>query len=194
MGRPPRIDHQVSGGSGKRVTVITPEMQDDFDDLRSRLNGAKFETEAAAVSAFERHFVPFTEKYGLEAGANVTYSGRYRLEDITLGSATGVATPFNRISVAEIHTHPAWGGDGFSGMLRYVNGDFQSSLYGDYGRTWNHAAYSTTLRASYVFRAGGPNQPMAAWKFDLVEFRNSYFAAKRTGADTYAEWFTRPYK
>lgn len=126
--------------------------------------------------------MPFTEKYGLEVGANIFLLGKeYSIRDVTLGGHNGVAIPRLEHAVASIHTHPANSRDGFSGTLRYVDGKLRVYWQGDYGHMY------TTRTSGYAYRAGDG----AGWYFDYPAFSSALSAAERVGADTYAEWYTR---
>ena len=171
---------RAPGGGG--VTRVTAEARKAFRSLASGLEGTPHDSEMAAALAFADVFVPYTEQYGLEVGANIE-AGDFRIADITLGGRGSVATPSNVLAIADVHTHPAGSGPGLSGTLRFVGGRLQTSSYGDYGTNWSRRTNG------YVFQAGGAR---SAWMFDYGAFEASVRSSRVTGADTYAEWFTKP--
>jgi hypothetical protein len=136
-----------------------------------------------AATKFGDAFLPWTEKWGLEAGANVVpIKNGYGVSDITWGGRSAVCVPRNVMAMAHVHLHPIGAGDGFSGTLRFVGGRLLTGGdSGDYGQYWSRGD------PGYVFRGGD----RAGWFFDYHKFNSAYFSARAAGADTYAEWFTR---
>lgn len=145
--------------------------------------GGSYKSELLAAEGFRDSFLPFTEKYGLEVGANVRLALKgFEIGDITLGGRLGVSIPQSDMAVASVHTHPAWASDGFSGTLQFNNGKLQYGAgYGDYGRMYENRV------SGYVYRAGDG----AGWHFNYNEFSSALSAARAANTSTYAQWFTR---
>lgn len=160
-------------------TVITPEAQQEFDRIAGGFSNQTFMFSGGAELAFFDAFLPFTEKYGLEVGANVTKWGRYRVDDITLGTAVGVNVPVNRSTVLEVHTHPAGAAAGFSGYLRSISERMHASRGGDYAMTLEHAQFSGVLRGALVGRGGD----RTVWYFDYMKFHEAHSNSGGTFVD-----------
>jgi hypothetical protein len=176
--------HATEGGEDHPLLSPSKEAQADFEKLRNEFydaNIAGFNTEQGAADAFQEAFMPFAWRYGLEVGANIEHFSNFSISDISLGTSHGVNIPVSNIGVADVHIHPHWGTPGLSGYLHYVGGRLHYDQ--DYGLNWqNHTN-------GYVYRVGG-----GAWRFDYQAFRQSYVQSVKTGADTYADWFTSPIK
>lgn len=156
-----------SGGKSDRLvrTRITQEMQDGFNEIVADLYSRTFVSESEAAAKFRGVFVPYTERWGLEVGANITKFGAYSIADITLGTRFAVNVPFNSATISEVHTHPFDAGRGFSGHMYADRGNVSTSVRGDYSVTWDHYGVAKGLRSAYVFQAGG-----GAWRFDFESF------------------------
>lgn len=177
-----------SDGNVKK-TVITIEAQLEFNALADAYEGAFFDSPELADSKFAEILLPFTERHGLEVGANIIFDSRYVLVDITLGSASRINIPGNALTIYDVHTHPVGGGS-FSGALFYRNGKLSAPADGDYGQSWRNGALSFQFRGSKLHVAGS-NQ---SWSFDFVGFRDAGAIARTSGGNVDARQFTRRVK
>lgn len=178
-------------GRERRITVITKEINDEFDQISARFRGKTYNTWQEADNAFAEAYLPFTEKYNLEVGANVTKYGpkAFRVEDWTLGVNGAVATPMNSMTYYEEHTHPSWGGDSFSGRWeRYSNGKYLATE--DYSHMATHSGIAFQFQGSIVHRAGDGGM----WLFDYNNFKGYISRSKSENITVYGAWSVRRVK
>src|SRR5690606_21648408 len=126
----PRADNSFRADGEVRQTVITVEAQLEFNELVERYEGAVFSTAEQANSKFDKMFLSYAERYGLEIGAIIILYFRYSLGAITRGSASRVKIPVNALTVYDVHTPPTGGGL-FSGSLGVRNGVAFAEADGD---------------------------------------------------------------
>jgi RHS repeat-associated protein len=174
--------HAPDSGKPKPQTkthIRTAKEIADFNKLKAQLEGVKdYKTEQNAQDAFEALAVPFTNKYGVEVGANLTKIGKaWGIADVTLGVPSTVSIPINDFSVAMYHTHPIDSGIGFSGSYRRVSGERHIDG-GDISVAMN--------RGQPIYAFGGPDR--AVWYFDQAKFLNDYGDAKKSGKDIWSAW------
>ena len=177
-----RRAYAAPGSNGASATTWSVEAQEEFARIRDGFGGP-FKSELLAAEGFRDAFLPFTQKYGFEVGANIVPGqGGLAIQDIILGGTSGVRIPYFEHATASIHTHPLGSGDGFSGTLRVVNGRFD-----DGGGFGDYPTMARNRISGYVYRAGDG----AGWHFNQPAFHAALLTAKAAGTSTYAEWFTR---
>jgi RHS repeat-associated protein len=174
-----RASNQAPEGGEAAVVGPTREARRVFGALRAKVQGSTHESERGAADYFAEQFLPFTEKYGVEVGANIEY-GDFKISDITLGSSRGVHLPFNQYAGADVHTHPTGSAPGLSGYVQVINGQLRSGYSGDYSGNWQKGT------TGYAYRAGDG----AAWRFNTRAFAAAVAKAQENGTSTDGRWFT----
>jgi RHS repeat-associated protein len=163
------------------------QMTRDYKALLPLFDLLVGKTPLEVANEFARVALPFTLKWGYEIGANIVVGAKQLvLDDVRLGDYTGVTIVPNVLAVADVHTHPKWGGDGFSGGVRYTAGDKKPKYFGgDIHTSWDRG----NIQDSYAFRAGG-----GAWHFRAGVYRKDFEAAvkaDRTISDTWSSYTER---
>lgn len=135
-------------GGGKRVVNPSPEAKRAFALLEAALSKSSFDNADQAIDAFEKAFLPFTERYGVEVGANIDKQGDYWVRDITLGNSHEVDVPISGLTVFFVHTHPKGSRDGLSGYVALHRGVI--TAYDDAGHAYEIAQRSSQFRGGLM--------------------------------------------
>ncbi|MBX3712959.1 MAG: hypothetical protein KF800_13450 [Lysobacter sp.] len=169
----------VAASQARKVINPSVEARKVFAFLMAKITKNPFDTAEEALDAFEKLFSPFTEKYGVEVGAHIVKLGRFKFEDVTLGTSADVRVPLNRLSVYYVHTHPAWSLDGLSGYLSLSKGVKQG--YADVGYAYDQGLYSKNFKGLFAVRAGDN----ARWYFDYSVASKALEREKAKGDRSY---------
>jgi len=151
-------------------------LREAFDDLITALRPLRRGKMDEIAAAFcDEGGCAFTEKHGVEIGANIYQAGAagYRLDAFRLGNARGVDLDPDKYAVGDVHTHPVGAESGMSGWVAVRSGVYDDSGAGDIALNQQRG------RFGYVARGGD----RAIWKYDWIKATRAIETAKSVGGN-----------